>query len=66
VVSLDGGRIRLRENKRGPKTPKGRTRYKAAWREPKLLIIYVVNAKGQLEKSFTSNSNCLVFILKMS
>lgn len=52
VVSCDGGRIRLRENKRGKKTKKGRTRYSGAWREPKLLIIYVVDDKGQLEKSF--------------
>jgi hypothetical protein len=52
VVSSDGGRVRLRENKRGPKTKKRRTRYKGAWREPKLLIIYVVDAQGKLEKSF--------------
>lgn len=52
VVSCDGGRIRLRENKPGKKTKKGRTRYKGAWREPKLLIIYVVNEKGKIEKSF--------------
>jgi len=53
VVSTDGGRIRLRENKRGPKTKKGRTRYKGAWREPKLLIIYIVDAQGKQEKSFS-------------
>ncbi len=53
VVSSDGGRVRLRENKRGPKTKKRRTRYKGAWREPKLLIIYVVDAQGKLEKSFS-------------
>lgn len=53
VVSMDGGRVRLREKKRGPKTKKGRTRYKGAWREPKLLIIYVVNEEGKLEKSFS-------------
>jgi hypothetical protein len=52
VVSADGGRLRLRENKRGAKTKKGRTRYRGAWREPKLLIIYVVDAHGKLEKSF--------------
>ena len=52
VVSADGGRLRLRENKRGAKTMKGRTRYRGAWREPKLLIIYVVDAHGKLEKSF--------------
>jgi hypothetical protein len=52
VVSVDGGRVRLRENKRGPKSKKRRTRYKGAWREPKLLIIYVVDAQGKLEKRF--------------
>jgi hypothetical protein len=52
VVSADGGRLRLRENKRGAKTKKGRTRYRGAWREPKLLIIYVVDARGKLETSF--------------
>jgi hypothetical protein len=52
VISGDGGRVRLREPKRGPKTNKGRRRYRGAWREPKLLIIYVVDAKGKLEKSF--------------
>ena len=48
IVSTDGGRIRLRENKRGPKTKKGRTRYNGAWREPKLLLIYVVNEEGKM------------------
>ncbi len=52
VISTDGGRTRLREKKRGPKTKKGRNRYKGAWREPKLLIIYVVDAQGKQEKSF--------------
>ena len=52
VVSMDGGRIRLKEKKRGRKTAKGRSRYKGAWREPKLFIIYVVNAEGKIERSF--------------
>lgn len=52
VISTDGGRTRLREKKRGPKTKKGRTRFHGAWREPKLLIIYVVDAHGKQEKSF--------------
>src|SRR5215472_11206259 len=30
VMSSDGGRLRLREHKRGPKTKKGRKRYTAA------------------------------------
>jgi hypothetical protein len=52
VISSDGGRIRLRENKRGLKTKKGRQRYTGAWREPKVLIIYVVDAEGKRDPSF--------------
>src|SRR5215468_9583402 len=36
VISSDGGRLRLRETKRGRKTKKGRGRYTGAWREPKV------------------------------
>jgi hypothetical protein len=52
VVSTDGGRIRIRTTKRGPKTAKGRNRYRTDWREPKLLIIYVVDEKGQKDRQF--------------
>lgn len=52
VISTDGGRIRIRKNKRGPKTKKGRNRYSTEWREPKLLIIYVVDEEGRMEHKF--------------
>ena len=52
VISLDGGRTRIRRNKRGKKTKKGRARYHTDWREPKLLVIYVVNEKGRIEQEF--------------
>jgi len=52
IASMDGGRIRLKEKKRGRKTAQGRSRYKGAWREPKLFVIYVVDAEGKLERSF--------------
>jgi hypothetical protein len=52
VISSDGGRLRLRETKRGPKTKKGRRRYTGAWREPKVLIVYVVDAEGKQESRF--------------
>src|SRR5512135_622096 len=52
VVSTDGGRFRIRTTKRGPKTAKGRNRYRTDWREPKLLIIYVVDEKGQRDREF--------------
>jgi len=52
VISTDGGRIRIRKNKRGKRTKKGRNRYHTRWREPKLLIIYVVDESGRLLKEF--------------
>jgi hypothetical protein len=52
VISSDGGRLRLREPKRGPKTKKGRRHYTGAWREPKVLIVYVVDAEGKQEARF--------------
>ena len=52
VISSDGGRIRLRETKRGPKTKKGHRRYTGAWREPKVLLVYVVDAEGKRDATF--------------
>jgi hypothetical protein len=52
VVSTDGGRLRVRKNKRGQKTKKGRSRYRTDWREPKLLVIYVVDEKGRIDQEF--------------
>jgi len=48
AVSLDGGRIRTRQNKRGPKTAKNRHYYKADWKEPKLLHIWLVDDTGKI------------------
>lgn len=53
VVSVDGGRLRVRRNKRGPKTKKGRNHYHTHWREPKLLIIYVLDDKGDMDHAWT-------------
>ncbi len=52
VLSVDGGRIRLRTTRRGPKTAKGRNRYRTDWREPKLLLLYVADDKGQMDRDF--------------
>ncbi|MCP5114705.1 MAG: hypothetical protein GY953_28075, partial [bacterium] len=49
VISTDGGRVRIRKDKRGKKTKKGRRRYHTCWREPKLLIIYMVDESGRLD-----------------
>jgi hypothetical protein len=52
VISTDGGRLRVRRNKRGKRTKKGRSRYHTDWREPKLLVIYVVDENGRLAQEF--------------
>ena len=36
----------MRRKKRGPKTKKGRNRFHTDWKEPKLLILYVVGDDG--------------------
>jgi len=51
VVSIDGGRIRIRKDKKGKKTKKGRTRYSTDWREPKLLCIYFLDNDGNVDRS---------------
>ncbi len=51
VVTTDGGRVRLRERRRG-KTKKGRKRFAAKWREPRLFMIYAVDDEGRLAKDF--------------
>lgn len=54
VVSIDGGRIRIRKDKRGKKTDKNRTRYSTEWREPKLLCIYFLDKNGNVDRSIPS------------
>ncbi len=53
AVSTDGGRLRIRTNKKGGKTKKGRRHYRTDWREPKLLIIYVVDTDGRIDRTFS-------------
>ena len=53
VISTDDGRVRIRTNKKGKRTKKGRRRYRTDWREPKLLAIYVVDEEGKIDRSFT-------------
>ena len=52
VVSTDGGRIRVRKRKRGPKGKGGRNRYHVEWREPKLVIILMVGLCGPGQSYF--------------
>jgi hypothetical protein len=53
AAQIDGGRIRLRrvtrKQKGRGKKKRQRRRYKAEWREPKLLILYEVDERGRLK-----------------
>jgi hypothetical protein len=52
VISVDGGRLRIRKDKPGARTAKGRRRYHTDWREPLLLHIYALDETGRLDRSF--------------
>lgn len=45
-VSLDGGRVRTRQPRPGRKTRKGRHRFDTPWREPRMLVIELLEADG--------------------
>jgi len=49
-VQIDGGRIRMRHNKKHSKNRKKgeRTKFKTPWREPKLLTIFAFDEKGKM------------------
>lgn len=52
-VAVDGGRARTREySPQGRKTRSGRRKFQTPWKEPKLLIIYVLDERGRSDPSF--------------
>ena len=55
VVQIDGGRIRLRENKkRGASRPakkNQRRKFRTPWREPKVLTIFEIDKHGKMVKT---------------
>lgn len=46
-VSLDGGKVRTRINRRGRRTKNGRHRFRTQWREPRVLVIEILNEEGR-------------------
>lgn len=48
-VSIDGGRVRTRSPRPGRRTKKGRHRFDTPWREPRVLLIDVLDRKGQAD-----------------
>lgn len=51
VIGMDGGRVRTRVTKDGRRRKSGHHGFHAPWREPKVLVIYVVNEKGRRIKT---------------
>jgi hypothetical protein len=49
-VSLDGGRVRIRRPHRGRKTTKGRHGFSTPWREPRLLVIDILDEQGRPDR----------------
>ncbi len=52
AIATDGGRVRERKYRPGRRRANGHRGYDAPWREPKLLVIYVLNDKGRVEHEF--------------
>ena len=52
AVAVDGGRVRTRTDRKGRKTARGRHRYRTDWREPKLLILYLLDDNGRQDTAF--------------
>lgn len=54
VIAVDGGRTRIRVPKKRGRKPKGkkRRRFDAEWREPKLMVAYVIDEEGNRERSY--------------
>ncbi len=53
LVCVDGGRLRERQPKRGRRTKSGHHRYEAPWREPRQLVITVLNDVGRPDPRFS-------------
>ena len=49
-ISLDGGRVRTRRRRRGRKTAKGRHGFSTPWREPRLLVIDILDEQGRPDR----------------
>lgn len=49
VIGFDGGRSRMREDT-GQRNKRGNMCYHTPWREPKVIVVQVINEQGKLER----------------
>lgn len=49
-ISLDGGRVRTRRRRRGRKTAQGRHGFSTPWREPRVLVIDLLDDQGRPDR----------------
>jgi hypothetical protein len=70
LVSIDGGRCRERRVKRGRRKKNGYHRYHTPWREPRQLVIYVLDDQGRPDRRWRpvydgtlGNADDLFFLL---
>ncbi|MBU1900606.1 hypothetical protein KKB55_22910 [Myxococcota bacterium] len=52
VIGTDGGRTRIRKPSRGRRRNNGHRRYDAPWKEPKIIVIYLIDAQGHPLREF--------------
>lgn len=48
-ISIDGGRVRTRKVRKGRKTGKGRHAFDTPWREPRILVIDLLDEEGHTD-----------------
>lgn len=47
AIGVDGGRLRTRVNRTGRRRKSGKHAFEAAWKEPKVLVIYEIDKQGR-------------------
>ncbi len=52
VMGTDGGRLRERHPKGGRRRANGHRGYRGPWKEPKLMVIYVIGDNGRIDYEF--------------
>ena len=50
VITVDGGRLRTREPRKGRRQANGHHGFDPVWRTPRLLVIYIIDEKGRLSQ----------------